>query len=83
MSLSAPGAFLRGLNSSSLRTSRTANFLMEERKIGVHSGMDYGGRVAEGLLCELENVKDKLLHFDTVGLTGLHPAHAEERTITS
>ena len=56
---------------------------MEERKIGVHSGMDYGGRVAEGLLCELENVKDKLLHFDTVGLTGLHPAHAEERTITS
>ena len=39
--------------------------------------------MAEGLLCELENVKNKLLHFDTVGFTGFHPAHGEERTIAS
>ena len=44
--------------------------------------------MAEDLLCELENIKDKLFHFDTVGFTGLHPAHGgggggKERTITS
>ena len=55
---------------------------MEERRSGVHSGME-GVRVADGLLCELENIKDKLLHFDTIGFTGLHPAHGEERTITA
>jgi len=33
------------------------------------------------LLCELEDIKDKLLHLDTIGFTWLHPA--QEKTLGS